>query len=150
MTPLQEHALPTRAWMINTWKSTTWSPPADQTQWRQWKHMTTVVLDRDSDGRLMGETVWVLQGDQTTIGAAWEWIEWQPRVIILMDPMAIVSNVEVFGDPGAPISRPIALNTIAHALPWREQVLRTISEREQAFTWPMPCVPQSPRMRLAA
>lgn len=147
---LQASALPIRAWMISAWKSTTWSLPDDASHWERWRHVATVVLGGDTNTQLTGECVWALDTADATVGAAWEWIEWQPGVIILRDPMAIASNVVVFGDPEHPTSRAIALNTIAHQLPWRERVLRTIAEEEQARAWPAVRSVHSPQMRLAA
>lgn len=125
--------IPKRAWMLHAWRTTRWTPPMDlaASAWEQWRHVSTVVLSRDADNQLAnGECIWALDEGEEPIGVAWEWTEWRPGVIILKDPMCIVSNLAHDAEPaeqgGYLLSRDIVLNTIARALPWQEEVVRAM------------------------
>lgn len=122
-----------RAWMVGAWDGVRWSPPDDAAPWAQWRHLSTIVLDGGEAGRAHGESIWTTEVEGRPVGAAWEWIEWQPGVVILKDPMSIVSNLSCPVDdedaPGPATSRVVALNTIAHALPWQDEVMRRLPRR---------------------
>lgn len=118
-----------RAWMVNSWRPVEWLVPEDPDRWPAWHHVATVV-DAHRQGMARGESVWACDVDGGRLGVAWEWIEWRPGVIVLLDPMSISSNLRApDGCPSesGPFSRAIQLNRIAHQLPWCEQVIQALS-----------------------
>lgn len=131
--PPGQAAGPQRAWMVGAWDGVRWSPSVDSMARTRWRHLSTIVLEGSDEGRAQGESIWATEVDGHAVGAAWEWIEWQPGVVILKDPMSIVSNLSCPVDdedaPGPATSRVVALNTIAHALPWQDEVMRRLPRR---------------------
>ncbi len=133
----------TRAWMLRAWPSVRWTPPLDpcDEQWALWRHVATVPVGR-ADGRLLrGESIWAMVTQGQAIGAAWEWVEWRPGVVVLRDPMGITSNLAKDSDPdprglAVNLSREIRLNTIAHSLPWQPEALRAIQRHRGAAVRP--------------
>lgn len=73
-----------------------------------------------------GQAVWgSLQAD-APVGIAWDWAEVAPDVVVLADPMMIMSNLQLIDDDGQPLTpdeRILALNAAIHGLPWQRSVV---------------------------
>lgn len=121
-----------RAWMVSAWGAVPWSPAHDAQTWDRWRHVRTIVLECGDGEPAQGESIWAYDADGEPAAVAWEWIEWHPGVVLLKDPMSIVSNLAWnCGDDDPPaMSRILALNRIPHALPWQDEVLRALSRTE--------------------
>lgn len=86
---------------------------------------------------LHGQAVWGKVEGEAPVGIAWDWTEIAPDVVVLADPMVVVSNLELLDEGGQPMSRAsclLALNAAIHGLNWQTAIL------EKA--------PHSPRGRL--
>ncbi|EHR68936.1 hypothetical protein BurJ1DRAFT_0037 [Burkholderiales bacterium JOSHI_001] len=127
-----------QSWMIRRWPHVEWYLPATLNEWPAFSHMGTQVQGQpDAQGRCVGHTVWLGNVDGRTAGAAWAWTEWRPGVVLLSDPNAIVSNLRCRGDSG--LSNTVALNLLAHALPWQNEVLRVLKAmRDYPVPGPLP------------
>lgn len=115
-----------QSWMIRSWPSVEWYPPALPDDWPVFSHVGTRVYDHtDAAGRCFGNTVWIGNINGHTTGAAWEWTEFRSGVVVLTDPNTIVSNIQ-FKAEGGGFSDAVNLNRIAYSLPWQEAVCRVI------------------------
>lgn len=74
--------------------------------------------------------MWTSRVGECTAGVSWEWIEWEPEVPILADPMSVVSNMSFgAGSQAWDGQRAVQLNTLIHELPWQQEVLRALREQ---------------------
>ena len=93
------------------------------------KPMGSRALPRGDDPQLwQGQTTWAWEEDGKLCAVGWDWIEMQPDVLVLADPMSVVSNVEFLLDAGARpgSSKVLVLNRIIHLLPWQKDALTSI------------------------
>ncbi|MFT3819823.1 MAG: hypothetical protein QM750_19795 [Rubrivivax sp.] len=122
--PLTAH---TRSWMVRTWPTVSWVPPADDDSygWSQWKHGITRI-NGEFGGRQSGESIWIQEGPDGLAGAAWEWVEWGDDMVVLRDPMTLVSNIEITETQWALLPRILSLNVIARAVPWQAEALKAL------------------------
>jgi hypothetical protein len=92
---------------------------------------TEVRSQRDELGRTVGDTVWAASmGSEGLLGAAWEWVELLPGVVVLSDPNGLVSNAQFLADDGAEESElraTIMVNCLAHSIPWQRTVARLLN-----------------------
>jgi hypothetical protein len=93
---------------------------------------TEVRSERDEYGRAVGDTVWAASmGSKGLLGAAWEWVELLPGVVVLSDPNGLVSNAQFLADDGAEeceLRSTVMVNCIAHAIPWQRTVTRLLQQ----------------------
>jgi hypothetical protein len=127
-----------QSWMIRSWPPVEWYLPATPSEWPIFSHVGTRVYDQpDAQGRCFGNTVWIGNVNGQTTGAAWEWTEFRIGVVVLSDPNTIISNLQCRNDNG--LSDTVALNHIAHALPWQATVNQVIQAmRDQPAGEPPP------------
>lgn len=62
-------------------------------------------------------------------GVAWDWISLPPGVVAMVDPMALITNLQFLNADGevlAPMESVLQLNEIVHALPWQHEVQRAL------------------------
>jgi hypothetical protein len=94
---------------------------------------TEVRNQRDELGRVVGDTVWAASlGSKGLLGAAWEWVELLPGVVVLSDPNGLVSNAQFLSDDGAEegeLRSTILANCVAHAIPWQRTVRGLLRHR---------------------
>ena len=120
-----------RSWMVRAWPQVAWCPPQDRSAWPFFHHMGTEVRsERDEYGRAVGDTVWAASmGSKGLLGAAWEWVELLPGVVVLSDPNGLVSNAQFLADDGAEeceLRSTVMVNCIAHSIPWQRTVTRLL------------------------
>lgn len=63
------------------------------------------------------------------VGLAWKWVQLEPDVLALHDPLDIRSNLEFSGSDGStlsPLAAAMILNRIISTLPWQSQVQREL------------------------
>jgi hypothetical protein len=80
-----------------------------------------------------GQVLWATDTEGEPVGLAWDWAEVRERLLVLADPMAVLSNVALVDEAGEaldPREQLVHLNDMIHALPWQE---RLIESREH---WP--------------
>jgi hypothetical protein len=122
--------------MIKSWPTVQWYLPLEADRFPAFKHLCTQVRESTlPGGKRQGETVWMGMLDGEPAGLAWEWAEARPGVVLLADPNSILSNIRFIGQPEghsqavqSPLAVVVALNRIAHQLPWQEAVCRVLQE----------------------
>ena len=96
-----------------------------------------VHLREDAPGLSSGQTTWVCEHNGALMALGWEWVEFRRGVVILADPMAILSNMQFLTYNGVvcPESQKvIALNGIVHALPWQAHVSAVLDAARNSRT----------------
>lgn len=101
---------------------------------RGWRHMGTHMTDAAADpGQRRGQTVWSTRWGGGVIAMAWDWAEAMPWVIVLSDPMQILTNVEVDlsseREVGYAAECIAVINDVVHRLPWQSAVIRHLGGR---------------------
>ena len=121
--------------MIKSWPTFEWYPPSSMAEWPVWWHIGTQVRDDlDDCGRRFGDTVWMASLGGTPVGAAWEWTEFRPGVVLLSDPNSVISNLRVLAEDQSladPLQEIVTLNRIANVLPWQDAVCLTLQAMQQ-------------------
>ena len=87
------------------------------------------------DGELSyGQVVWGGSAEGQPVGLAWEWCEVRRDVILLADPMTVITNLCLTDEEGEPLSDRemiLLLNNTIHGLAWQAS-LRVARERNFA------------------
>ncbi len=115
----------TNPWLLASWPKVAWAPADDDEALGTWEHVRSTLVGRDSDGLLRGESTWVSRVDGAAVGAGWEWVEWRRGVVVLADPMAIVSNLDAPCTGHA--ARALLLVRLAHNIGWEWQALSALA-----------------------
>lgn len=129
-----EKGLPVKiqSWMIKSWTSVEWYLPAEADALPTFQHISTHIRESDSvTGLRGGDTVWMLDGDESPTGMAWEWHEVRPGVVMLADPNAIVTNLQIIDREQQRVQgldKIIVVNRIVHQLPWQRAVADCLQE----------------------
>jgi hypothetical protein len=87
------------------------------------------------DGELSyGQVVWGGSAQGQPVGLAWDWCEIRSDVILMADPMTVITNLCLTDEEGEPLSERemiLLLNNTIHELEW-QGALRTARERRAA------------------
>lgn len=101
-------------------------------------HGATQVSRRDDEPKLhRGSTIWLSSDAQARpIALAWDWVEVRDGVVAMVDPMAIISNLECLEDTdqfSAGDYKLLSLNQIVYQLDWQSRVCRAIKSPQIDF-----------------
>ncbi len=112
--------------MIKSWANVEWYLPPVGVEGTGFWHVSSQIRDMgDTNGLRSGDTVWAAQVGVRHIGMAWEWAEVRPGLVMLADPNAIITNLQLIDSLGAAVlglSKTVAINRLVHALPWQTAV----------------------------
>jgi len=116
---------------IPAWQVITWRPVCARVdEWdqmiRKFRHLGTSVRVEPSEDTLMcGQMLWGVMSGDKQLGMAWDWKEVRPNVVVMTDPMSILSNIGFTLDDGISVSegdRLLQLNNAIHDLPWQKRI----------------------------
>jgi hypothetical protein len=118
--------------MIKSWPIIEWKLPRETPLWPSLVHANTTVREGlgEHTARRCGETVWIGVVGGQSIGAAWEWVELRPGVVMISDPNSIVTNVRFLDELDAPqayLPSVVSVNRLAHALDWQPTVAALVA-----------------------
>lgn len=121
-----------QSWMIKSWPIIEWKLPPEMTLWPTLAHANSTVREGTGEHteRRCGETVWIGVVDGQSVGAAWEWVELRPGVVMVSDPNSIVTNLrflDAAGSPQAYLPSVVSINRLAHMLPWQPTVAALVA-----------------------
>jgi len=84
------------------------------------------------DGPLAGQTLWGAHSADGEAGLAWDWMQIARGVVVIADPMSVITNVRLIGDQGEVLTATEAarfLNELVRTLPWQQEVQRVLRAR---------------------
>jgi hypothetical protein len=115
----------TEAWQIIGW-------PKFKCTMQHWETIRGIlepishsVNYAQSEDRTRGQVLWATHIDSAPIGMGWDWASNNNQVLVLADPMAVLSNVQLVTERGEPVDegyRLLCLNDAVRALPWQEKL----------------------------
>lgn len=118
----------TPAWIVYAWPRVLCQ--AQRAQRLQLTHQSTRVLVAGYGAQpSMGQTLWCGHSDEGEAGVAWDWVQLPIGMVAMVDPMALVSNLQFVNLEGqvlAPMESVRRLNEIVHGLPWQSEVQRVL------------------------
>ena len=114
------------AWQVITWRPVCASLDGWDQTIRKLRHLGTSVRVEPSEDTLMcGQVLWGVMSGDKQLGMAWDWKEVRPNVVVMTDPMTILSNINFTLDDGVAVAegdRLLQLNNAIHALPWQKRI----------------------------
>ncbi|WP_143074002.1 hypothetical protein [Roseateles sp. YR242] len=97
----------------------------------QFAHLSTrVLVAGDDEQPAMGQTLWSGESELGAAGVAWDWVCMPYGMVSMVDPMALVTNLQFLNRAGevlAPLESAIQLNGIVHTLPWQQRVQEALA-----------------------
>jgi hypothetical protein len=118
----------TPAWIVYAWPRVLCD--AQEVPRLQFAHLSTQVLINGEGGQpAMGQTLWQGDDGEALAGVAWDWVSMSAGVVAMVDPMALVTNLQFLNARGevlAPLESARRLNEIVHTLPWQYEVQRAL------------------------
>jgi hypothetical protein len=78
-----------------------------------------------------GQVLWGGATERGLVGMAWDWIEMQRDVIVMLDPMTVLSNAVFVDDRGQLLAENnwiLYLNNAVHDIEWQKALLRPSDE----------------------
>ena len=115
-------------WTLRAWPPLLWQV-GKQIPLRLQHLGTQITNPGDAMFRTVGQTLWAWDGDEGSVGMAWDWIQLTRGVVAMADPMAVVTNLRLVGDEGEVLSAIESarhFNWIVHGLPWQHEVERAL------------------------
>jgi hypothetical protein len=117
------------AWQVVTW-NTLKIPVVD---WEalvgKLQHTSaSYYFDEREPAAAKGQVLWSTDTGDTPVGLAWDWAEVRDRLLVLADPMAVVSNIALVDEDGTaidPREQLVRLNDMIHSLPWQERLIES-------------------------
>jgi hypothetical protein len=93
-------------------------------------HLATRVTNRSGkQGPCAGHTVWGQFSGEGDAGLAWDWVEVGCGVVAMVDPMRVVTNMQLISVDGNVLTSSDAalhFNRFVRKLPWQEEVQRLL------------------------
>ena len=115
-------------WALYSWPIVFWS--ADSPRRPRFKHLATRVTSaRDRFGPCQGHTVWGRFSGDGDAGIAWDWVEVGCGVVAMVDPMRVLTNMQLLSGDGHILPATEAalhFNQFVRRLPWQEEVRRLL------------------------
>ena len=115
-------------WTLCAWPPVFWQ--ANLRKRPRFVHLAThVVRGRATERPCAGRTIWGDISGEEEAGVAWDWIEITRDVVAMVDPMSVVTNmqlVDVEGDILPPVRAAVYINHIVRHLPWQAVVTKLL------------------------
>lgn len=90
---------------------------------------TRVTCARTESEPCTGHTIWRGLSGEGPTGLAWDWIEIASGVVAMVDPMRVLTNLQLVNTDGHLLAAPEAalhFNQFVHRLPWQDEVRRLL------------------------
>lgn len=118
----------TPAWIVYAWPRVFCQ--AQRARRLRLCHQSTRVLVLGYGAKpSMGQTLWSASSDEGEAGVAWDWVQLPVGLVAMVDPLALVSNLQFVNREGQvlPSMESVRhLNAMVHSLPWQNEVQRAI------------------------
>jgi hypothetical protein len=113
------------AWSVITWPKVLASVKELEEAVFRMQHLSTSVhADPHDDERLCGQVLWGGDVGGTPVGIAWDWTMLSSEVVIMADPMKLLTNLVLIDDGELldDMSSILRLNTAIHQLRWQDRM----------------------------
>lgn len=125
---------------IPSWHIVTWGPVfvrehAFDAMVKRMRPLGVTIDTVQNEKHRRGTVLWGVNDDRIHAGIAWDWLELTPGVIVMADPMKILSNLRVMADDedGCELDgRLLRFNRALHRMHW-QPALRRALPREEAL-----------------
>jgi len=111
------------AWQLISWPQVLARASEVQRMVADLRPLGEAIDEGRGDGVLAhGQVVWGGPHDGQPVGLAWEWWEIRRDVILMADPMTVITNLCLTDEEGEPLSERemiLLLNNTIHALEWQ-------------------------------
>lgn len=80
------------------------------------------IDDLELNGLRSGRVVWSADHRNTRLGIAWDWDEIAPNVLVIHNPLALETNIDIErsdGNLALPFDVIRSLNVVIYSLPWQ-------------------------------
>jgi len=122
-----------QAWQLNTWNRVQLTPTQFSNILEKFEKISTNVLHSPNGALRCGQALWaapiqVDDGRLDHVGIAWDWAEVREGVVTLLDPMRLLSNLQLVSDDGICLdeaARVVHLNTALYTLDWQASAMET-------------------------
>jgi hypothetical protein len=130
-----------------------WRPIAARlTEWNRavpaFRHLHTVPSpDSDDDVLQHGHVIWGTLNGPMPMALCWEWAEVRLGVVVIFNPMNVLSNVRLLSEDGQPFSHGqtvLAFNSFVHEVNWQRGLCDELRFRRVAGK---SVIPMTPRRR---
>ena len=114
-------------WALSSWPTVFWR--TNSRRCPQFTHLATRVTIRAARGPRQGHTVWGQISDDGGAGLAWDWVEIAKGVVAMVDPMRVVTNMQLVATDGHVLPATEAalhFNQFVRRLPWQDEVRRLL------------------------
>lgn len=99
-------------------------------------HLSTSVANaQEASSASSGQTLWGSASDHGAAALAWDWIQLEPGVVALADPLGLITNLKLVDEHGEPltlIQAALHLNQWVHGVPWQDEVQRVLLATDPA------------------
>ena len=116
------------AWALNSWPTVFWRTNSRRRP--RFMHLVTRVTSSPTiGGPCQGHTVWGQLSGDGDAGLAWDWVEVATGVVAMVDPMSVVTNMQLLSLDGRILPTTEAalhINQFVRRLPWQEEVRRLL------------------------
>lgn len=112
-------------WSVMEWDGVKTTPEKLQGAASLMEVLSVSEDDECEAGRRKGQVLWCVETPEGCLGLAWEWVELQRDVVVMLDPMTVLSNALLVDQRGERIDhswRIVYLNNAVHAIPWQRAV----------------------------
>jgi hypothetical protein len=101
----------------------------------RFKHLATrVTTMHDAAGCCAGHTLWCRSAGKVSACLGWDWIEMSRGVFAMVDPMHVVTNMQILtanGDVLGATDAALHLNQFVRSLPWQDEVRSLLNRMTQ-------------------
>jgi hypothetical protein len=120
-------SIASRPWALYSWPPVFWQ--ANLKRRPRFVHLFTRVTSSGAGAEpCSGSTIWGLSKGAEA-GLAWEWIEVADGVVAMVDPMSVITNLQLVTADGHFLPETTAalhFNQFVRRLPWQEEVQRLL------------------------
>jgi len=115
-------------WALYSWPTVFWR--ANSNRKPRFRHLATRVTNvAGMAGHCSGHTVWGRFCGDGDAGLAWDWVEVGKGVVAMVDPMSVVTNMQLLSVDGnvlAASDAALHFNQFVRRLPWQDEVRRLL------------------------
>ena len=121
-------------WQVTTWNRIQLTPTQFSELVEKFEKISSNVLRASGGSLRCGQALWAApisasEGQADRIGIAWDWTEVREGVVALVDPMRLLSNLELVGDDGVCLDEGatvVHLNTAVYCLDWQSSAMEPL------------------------